>query len=119
MSAAALSPRVFRKTQSLFKVANEQVRVAEFVAYIPDWNLASHSSGRMNNLTHGYFRNRIRDYLVSVIVYHRANVPPAPINRAMNWTLTVHCASALIDWITIQIKFHNIIQTDKFGAAGA
>jgi hypothetical protein len=37
----------------------------------------------------------------------------------MNWTLTVHCASALIDWITIQIKFHNVVQANKLGAAGA
>src|SRR5262249_8141193 len=79
----------------------------------------SHSPSRMNNLTHGHFSDRIWDYFVSVVVYHRTNVPPAPINRAMNWALTVHRAPPLIDWITIQIKFHNIIQADKFGAAGA
>jgi hypothetical protein len=73
----------------------------------------------MYNLTHRHFRDRIGDYFVSMIVHDRANVPPAPINRAMNWALTVQGASALIDWITIQIKFHNVIQANKLGAAGA
>jgi hypothetical protein len=72
----------------------------------------------MDNLAHRHFRDRVGNHFMSVIVYHGTNVRPVLIDRAMDGAFTIHGTSTLIDRIAIEIELHDVVQDDKFGAAG-
>jgi hypothetical protein len=53
---------------------------------------------------------------VGVVVDYRIYVGAGLEDCAMDRAFAVHHSSALIDWIAVEVEFHNVVERHEFGA---
>ncbi len=105
----------FRQVPALLDIRDQKVGVAKAIRNIPHGHMGTDKAARMDDRSQRRaIGNPERQNIFGVRVYDRHDVRTRFENAAMNESLEIQVAGLIVNRVTIEIEFDNIVGRNQF-----